>query len=391
MEPSAGSDLLPRAVLSDGCHLQIPSRPDWIGLTVDHLIERTRLNGSLDAARANRVMLALHEALTNAVVHGNLAVPSALKQRGDDAFTAAVAARCADPRHAERVVDIRATYDGFTLRWVVTDQGDGFDVATVLGRLDAEGPDPTLPSGRGLMLIRAFTDSMRFEEGGRRLVLAVRCGRIDERRGEPRMPVHRPVQVTPLDDAGQAQPEESRPAVAFNVSRGGIAFLHPDQEPPSRVLLTIQAGEEAVAMPAEVRHWRPVGDNVIEVGCRFESPPLTPSPGAASPDAGTPALAEFVQRLLDEQTPAVERRAAARALYTERIDCAIAGAPVQQGYARNLSREGIAFFSTVALPTEEVQLRLPTPSGGVIQIRGQVVRCTRLLDGLFDVGVAFVR
>ena len=47
----------------------------------------------------------------------------------------------ADPERASRVVDIQASYDGRVARWVLHDQGAGFDAQAVLSKLDGEEPD----------------------------------------------------------------------------------------------------------------------------------------------------------------------------------------------------------------------------------------------------------
>jgi anti-sigma regulatory factor (Ser/Thr protein kinase) len=132
-----------------------------------------------------KLTLALHEALTNAVIHGNLEIPSALKDHGEGVFADAVAARCADPRYSGRVVDVVAEVDEAGVRWVVTDEGPGFDTEAALLRLEEEA-DPLRPYGRGLALMRAFVDGMRYEAGGRRLVLEVsRVGSGASRVGVP--------------------------------------------------------------------------------------------------------------------------------------------------------------------------------------------------------------
>src|SRR4051794_863041 len=60
------------AVVMDSCQLRVPSVPDWIEPTVDFLVCRARAVGAVPPPKANRLMMALHEALTNSVIHGNL-------------------------------------------------------------------------------------------------------------------------------------------------------------------------------------------------------------------------------------------------------------------------------------------------------------------------------
>lgn len=93
------------------------------------------------------VRLALEEALVNAIRHGNRHVPGGQ-------------------------VDFRWSVDGDEARFEVRDQGDGFDPDAV--------PDPThddnleIPSGRGIMLMRAYMTSVEYLPPGNRLRIVYR-------------------------------------------------------------------------------------------------------------------------------------------------------------------------------------------------------------------------
>src|SRR5262245_3156684 len=97
---------LPLAVLAEQTRLQILSRPEWIEPTVDYLKHKALLCGACSESRIDRLLLALHEGLTNAVVHGNLEISSELKERDDHAFIETLAHRAADPNFHRRRVDI---------------------------------------------------------------------------------------------------------------------------------------------------------------------------------------------------------------------------------------------------------------------------------------------
>src|SRR5262249_53533780 len=139
-------------MLGDHYHLRMASNPDLIAPTIDYVMERACRCGAVQPSRAMKVMLALNEALTNSVYHGNLGISSKLKEESDSAFAEVVAARCADSDVARRHVDIHVSYDGRCIRWVFTDQGEGFDAAAALRRLDEGGQDSLRPSGRGLLM-----------------------------------------------------------------------------------------------------------------------------------------------------------------------------------------------------------------------------------------------
>ena len=94
-------------------------------------------------------------------------------------------------------MDVQAHCDGEAARWVFTDQGEGFDVAGALHRLENEEPDPWRPSGRGLFLMRAFVDEMRYEDRGRRLTLTLHRSSGTEKRAHPASQIAREVRSRP--------------------------------------------------------------------------------------------------------------------------------------------------------------------------------------------------
>jgi len=117
--------------------LQAAKQPEQV------IIERLRACGfGKEATFA--VKLALEEALTNAVKHGN---------RNDP----------------EKRVTVRFSIDEGKSVIFVRDEGPGFEPQRV--------PDPTepgrlsIPSGRGIMLIRAYMDEVRFGMNGREVCL----------------------------------------------------------------------------------------------------------------------------------------------------------------------------------------------------------------------------
>src|SRR6516162_8331768 len=89
---------LPATVEFEQTRLRMPSRTDWIDPMVEYLRQRATLCGACQEARAAKLLLALHEALSNSIVHGNLELASALKDQGDHAFAAALAERSANPQ-----------------------------------------------------------------------------------------------------------------------------------------------------------------------------------------------------------------------------------------------------------------------------------------------------
>lgn len=372
------------AVVLDHCHLRIPSLPEWVEPTVDYLIRRGSLCGGLHPNRTTKVMLALVEALTNSIVHGNLGISSALKDEDDQLFAELLSTRCADPAYAGRIVDVRATFDGNELRWTITDQGTGFDVESALRRLEEEQPDPTKPSGRGLLLIRAFMDEFRYEDRGRRLILILKGDHARESRVVERLPFSQGVQVTPMADNGQVDWSATHSALARNISLGGIALLQSQLSNPGRVLITIPNGDSPIQIPAEIRHWHALSETVVEVGCRFETNTKT---GPVSNDE----LSALVNRTIENHQPETERRVSLRVPYTECLGIDLLNGTQARGFGRDLSRGGISFFCAIALERGPLFLTLPQGTNAEpLRVRAEVLRCTQLVEGFYDVAARFM-
>ncbi|AWM37654.1 Nitrogen regulation protein NR(I) [Gemmata obscuriglobus] len=131
--------------------------------------------GLCDVTGATRAGIALEEALLNAVYHGNLEVSSELREGGDSAFHKLAAERRFQSPYAERRVRVAARLTSAQATFVVLDQGPGFDVSKL--------PDPTedifieRASGRGILLMRAFMDEVRYSATGNRVTMVKRRDR----------------------------------------------------------------------------------------------------------------------------------------------------------------------------------------------------------------------
>ncbi|CAA7611750.1 putative Serine phosphatase RsbU, regulator of sigma subunit [Candidatus Terasakiella magnetica] len=116
-----------------------------------------------------RVEIALSEAVSNAVLHGNLGLDSDLRQSlaGLEQFQILLAERMADPALSRRRLYLTAgDHDGM-IQISVTDQGGGFDFARAISA-------PVIPgkaSGRGLQLILRLCDNVVGHNGGRGLTM----------------------------------------------------------------------------------------------------------------------------------------------------------------------------------------------------------------------------
>lgn len=126
---------------------------------------RQRLNLGQD--RTHVIRTAVHEAVANGVVHGNLGVDSSLL-RSIDTFlehTRHINDRLADPAFAGRPLIMRARREAGCLDIGVEDVGAGFDPDSV------PEPDPAMRTGRGIATIRNLADEVVFADRGRRITM----------------------------------------------------------------------------------------------------------------------------------------------------------------------------------------------------------------------------
>ena len=77
MAESNDIPLLPSHVVAERSHVVIPSLPNWIEPTVEFLRRKAVLGGVCEETRSGKLLIALHEAISNAIIHGNLELSSA--------------------------------------------------------------------------------------------------------------------------------------------------------------------------------------------------------------------------------------------------------------------------------------------------------------------------
>jgi serine/threonine-protein kinase RsbW len=120
-------------------HIEIPSISDNIRM-IESFIDNAREKFSLDDDIYGNIMIAITEAVNNAIKHGNKGISSK-----NDSLSLILEDRL--------------------IRFRVMDEGIGFDYNNL--------PDPTAPEnlekpgGRGIFLMKHLSDEVEFKEGGR--------------------------------------------------------------------------------------------------------------------------------------------------------------------------------------------------------------------------------
>jgi CheY-like chemotaxis protein len=122
-----------------------------------------------DPAGRVQILIALQEALANALYHGNLELSSDLRQHDDRIFDELVERRLAMEPYRSRRIGVRMQMDRDAVRFVVSDDGPGFDTA-LFGR-PVQPEDLARIGGRGLLLIRTFMDQVSFNATGNQITM----------------------------------------------------------------------------------------------------------------------------------------------------------------------------------------------------------------------------
>ncbi|MCS7047503.1 MAG: PilZ domain-containing protein [Gemmataceae bacterium] len=393
---SSSDDLpdVPAYLVSERTHVRLPSKPDWIEPAADWLRRKAVLAGACHESRSGKLLVAFHEALSNAIIHGNLGLSSTLKELGDDSFARALAERTADPVLSKRLVEVAVECEPDYCRWIITDEGDGFDVEAVLARGQSEDPELALASGRGILIIKSLLDEVRWELGGRRIVLGLSRSSGAEKRRALRVPRHEPVRVAPILANGDIAWDQAHSAVVRDLSTTGVGLLQDCLIQSERIVVGLTINHQTVYVPAEIKHCRSTADGLLELGCRFQTP--QPDLALSTTDSlSDHDLEAAIDRLLAPASaaakPTRERRRHPRAPYTKRVEIRAGpdAAPVV-GFVRNLSRGGIALIASAPLPAE-VTIVVPTRDGSAVHaVRCRVLRCQRIVDSFYDVAAQFV-
>ena len=111
---------------------------------VESKVETLKTSLDIDDSIYGNVMLAVVEAVTNAIQHGNRYAP-------------------------DKEVTFETYRSPQELKFMITDEGEGFDPSRI--------PDPTLPEnienpcGRGVFLIKNLADTVVFHDDGRTIEL----------------------------------------------------------------------------------------------------------------------------------------------------------------------------------------------------------------------------
>jgi serine/threonine-protein kinase RsbW len=119
--------------------MQIQSKPENINV-VEKFIDDLKVKHNLHEECYGNMLVAVTEAVNNAINHGNKANP-------------------------EKMVDIKFEVDDDQFGFIISDEGHGFDYLNLPDPTDPENIEK--PSGRGVFLMKHLADQIIFSENGR--------------------------------------------------------------------------------------------------------------------------------------------------------------------------------------------------------------------------------
>ncbi|MDD3669120.1 MAG: SpoIIE family protein phosphatase [Alphaproteobacteria bacterium] len=118
---------------------------------------------------AENIRFALHEALVNGLVHGNLDMDSSLRQSAQDfaRYSRLLADRLNDPAYAHKAIEMSARWNKQRLEIKIRDEGAGYRIGADFKARAA----PAAKSGRGLKMIAGSADACTIDDYGREITL----------------------------------------------------------------------------------------------------------------------------------------------------------------------------------------------------------------------------
>ncbi len=153
------------------CEFTLSNDPGLAQSLVSYLLQMLRCLPLGDETERLRVGIALDEALSNALYHGNLEVDTPAGREESSKADELVRQRRLNAPYRDRRIHVLAKVSRSEAVFVVRDEGPGFD-PQLHPSVDADIAERT--SGRGLRLMHAVMDEVSFNETGNEVTLIKR-------------------------------------------------------------------------------------------------------------------------------------------------------------------------------------------------------------------------
>lgn len=163
---------LMRRMTEQQVRFTIENDHELIASLVQYLKDGAAGMGICDEGERVRTGVALQEALTNACLHGNLEVDSALRELDHGQYYELARERMMLQPYMQRRIHVTARYSLDSAEFCIRDEGPGFNRDSL--------PDPTDPTnidrpcGRGLLLMQTFMDEVIYNAAGNEVTMIKR-------------------------------------------------------------------------------------------------------------------------------------------------------------------------------------------------------------------------
>ncbi|HVX14539.1 MAG TPA: response regulator [Pirellulales bacterium] len=149
---------------------RLENDPELISPLVSHVQQYLRQCARCDETEVIRIGIALQEALTNAIFCGNLELDMDARRKSPADFVRQAEVRRTAIPYSHRRVHVTISETPFEGKYVVRDEGRGFDVSAMMPQPE-DHSNLDRPRGRGLFLIRNFMDEVQHNQSGSEITM----------------------------------------------------------------------------------------------------------------------------------------------------------------------------------------------------------------------------
>ena len=155
----------------DECSYTIYNDLNLIKTLVSHFQEMLRCLPLGDETERLRVGIAFHEALTNALYHGNLEIGASTDLSDPNSFATLANQRQFQSPYCDRKIHVTISLSRDAVACVVRDEGPGFQPPHLEDQLESLCSEN---NGRGIVLMRSIMDSVEYNAQGNEVTLVKR-------------------------------------------------------------------------------------------------------------------------------------------------------------------------------------------------------------------------
>lgn len=161
----------------EGNNWELPTDVEFLE-PVEDALENRLVKAGWDTEQIYWIILGFHEALVNAIFHGNLGVNKHGKEKSTSVSMADILKE--NPEYKDKKVYIKVDFsdDKKTLNLEVRDEGEGFKVEEVQ---DPSDPKHLLETeGKGIDWMRKFFDTVKYPGNGNTVQMSVKQKKINK-------------------------------------------------------------------------------------------------------------------------------------------------------------------------------------------------------------------